>query len=50
MNIWKDWVRAMRNSLIELIRKELMDYASWKTEMALQGSYNMPSVEEVVAE
>lgn len=50
MNIWKVWVRAMRNSLIEMIRKELMDYASWKTEMALQGSYNMPSVEEVIAD
>ena len=50
MNIWKVWVRTIRNSLIELIRKELMDYASWETKMALQGSYNMPSVEEVIAD
>lgn len=40
----------MRNRLIELIGKELLDYASWSTEMALAGNYNMPSVEEVIAD
>lgn len=40
----------MRDRLIELIGKELMDYASWQTEMALAGNYDMPSVEEVIAD
>ena len=40
----------MRDRLIELIRKEVMDYASWITEMTLQGSHNMPSIEEVIAD
>lgn len=50
MNIWRVWVKAMRNSLIELIGKELMNYASWQTEMALAGNYDMPSAEEVIAD
>jgi hypothetical protein len=40
----------MRDRLIELIGKELLDYASWNTEMTLAGNYNMPSVEEVIAD
>ena len=40
----------MRDRLIEFIGKELMDYASWQTEMALAGNYDMPSVEEVIAD
>lgn len=40
----------MRDRLVELIGKELLDYASWNTEMALAGIYNMPSVEEVIAD
>ena len=40
----------MRERLIELIGKELIDYASWQTEMALQGSYDMPSAEECIAD
>ena len=39
-----------RDRLIELIGKELLDYASWDTEMALAGNYTMPSVEEVIAD
>lgn len=40
----------MKERLIELIGKELLDYASWDTEMALAGNYTMPSVEEVIAD
>ena len=40
----------MRDRLVELLGKELMDYASWQTEMALAGNYDMPSVEEVIAD
>lgn len=40
----------MRDRLVELIGKELLDYASWNTEMTLAGNYNMPSVEEIIAD
>ena len=40
----------MRDRLIELIGKELLDYSSWQTEMALAGNYDMPSLEEVITD
>lgn len=41
---------GMRDRLIELVGKELLNYASWHTEMALAGNYDMPSVEEVITD
>lgn len=41
-------MKAMRNSLIELIGKELMNYVSWQTEMALAGNYDVPSAEYAI--
>jgi hypothetical protein len=43
-------MNKQRERLVELLGKELMDYASWQTEMALAGNYNMPSVEEVIVD
>ena len=39
-----------KDRLVELIGEELLNYSSWSTEMALQGTYEMPSAEEVIAD
>ncbi|MBQ8808640.1 MAG: hypothetical protein IJZ81_04970 [Clostridia bacterium] len=39
-----------RERLVELLGEELLNYSSWSTEMALQGTYEMPSAEEVLAD
>lgn len=39
-----------KDRLVELVGKEIMDYSSWATEMALAGNYDMPRAEEFIAD
>lgn len=43
-------MKKQKDRLVELIGEELLNYSSWSTEMALQGTYEMPSAEEVIAD
>lgn len=43
-------MNKQKDRLVELIGEELLNYSSWSTEMALQGTYEMPSAEEVIAD